>query len=64
MNIPETVKRACETIGGYLGLTYQYYTVSGEETDTQPEDGWLVVGSYYGSILFEIDEFQLIHRGG
>ena len=54
MKIPTKVREHAETIGGYLGLEHAWLDYEGQIVDTQPLNGWLAVGNYYGVALFRI----------
>jgi len=53
--VPNNVLAMSHTTGGYLDVEETFFTIHGKIVDTlNGDDGWLVVGNYYGSATFKI----------
>ena len=59
MKVPPSVLFAYESIGAYLGIGYMWFNHEGERVLSHTENGYLVVGNFYGSQVFHSDGWHL-----
>ena len=60
--IPKNVVDAAEYMGGYLGVTERYFDAAGNETKAANAK-YLVVGNYYGSVIYAVEGLVQRLRG-
>ena len=58
--IPNNVLGNSHVCGGYLDVEETFFTIRGKPVHTlNGDDGWLVVGNYYGSAIFKITRSKI-----